>query len=64
MVWLFVAPRIDWDNSLSTKWIFAGNTHTRMIINPYAAKVLVFLKKSRIPNEISAIPDRYTNSKW
>jgi hypothetical protein len=31
--------------------------------NPYAAKVLVFLKKSRIPNEISAIPDRYTNSK-
>jgi hypothetical protein len=33
------------------------------MIKPYAAKVLVFLNKRRIPKENSAIPDRYTNSK-
>ena len=58
IVWFLVAPKIDWDNSLSARWILAGNTQIRSIINPYEAKVLVFLKKSRIPNEISAIQER------
>ena len=64
IVWVLVASRIDWDNSLSTRWILAGKTHISNIIIPYEAKDLVVLKKSKTPNIISASPDMYTISRW
>ena len=56
--WDFVTPSKDWDNSLWTKWMFAGNTNISRIIIPIAPVFLVFLDNNIKPKTTSAIPDR------
>ena len=51
-----VTFKIDWESSLSTKWILAGNTINNKIISPYEANFLVFLKANNNPKTTSIKP--------